>query len=215
MFKGRLLKNEATSASEIELLKQSWAHYKHLEVLRKDHLNLFIVLNGAIGAFAGVGSSSGIQAGALNYLPLFVLFLSVLATVFYFISSLNEESRRSHYSLMDAIIQSTSANRVWNEKFLGSLSAARSCTARLLDNCGLYNMTKLMLIPYVMLLIVYAFYSVTLVHRTDFHLGIIVIPFIKLGGGFEWGALFSSWFGLLLCSIDFVQTWLRRDRNRD
>jgi hypothetical protein len=79
------------------VFKESWSHYRHLEVMRKDYLNIFLTLN--VGA-VGIYSFSGITDDGRQAL---LACFSVISLILYMMSTKINQALTKQRKLFSAI----------------------------------------------------------------------------------------------------------------
>ena len=89
-----------------DVYRESYSHYRHLEVLRKDHLNTFLVINAVVVTILSATSEFGayLQENSL-IVALGLMVIVFIAFVFYFISRIGEEAKNQHGFVIEKIIE--------------------------------------------------------------------------------------------------------------
>jgi hypothetical protein len=147
-----------------DVFRESYSHYRHLEILRKDHLNIFLVINAALVAILGSSSGVGVyvqQSGRLVEIALMIIVFS--AFVFYFISRIGEAAKKQHQVIMEEIIEARlGPGNVWARSFRSSKGRFSSYSTLLLNKIGVFRVSTLMLLPYLLVMWLYVTVAIVL-----------------------------------------------------
>jgi hypothetical protein len=186
--------------------RESYSHYRHLETLRKDHLNTFLVMNAAVVALLSATGGVGAYIQANSRLAAIGLgLIGVIAFVFYFVSRIGEEARNQHQVVMEKITRfRLGPDNVWETSFRGQKQRRSSPSARILDKIGMLRVSVLMLLPYLTIMWAYVLASTFLATQ-------VFGPECDIWAILSLGAPLIATICAVLCTVDFFSFLGRRD----
>jgi hypothetical protein len=142
-------------------------HYRSLETLRKDHINLFIALNAAALTAAGfafknvsdaMGKGAPVLPGGLNdlmsFAPLVALAISAMGFALYCYDRSGVDARRAYYEMAMAVIHEWRLSEIW-DVWKDEFESSRSPPARFWIRLRIYQVETFVLLIYPLVMIAY------------------------------------------------------------